>query len=104
MNAEKVLIPKVCFPAKRFFFGNVNLEILKALLTGWMYIAPTYDNGDNTDFWCDNYQMVPNNINSNPALAYGSCSRKLPGRIYVTDGGVFLLKDVVKPADYFMCK
>jgi hypothetical protein len=39
----------------------------------WIFIGATYNNGDNTDSWCSNYAVIPNNIITNKFDAYENC-------------------------------
>jgi hypothetical protein len=74
--------------------------------TGWMFIQPTYDNGDETDFWCDNFTMVPKSIVSKTRhpLAYGNCACTEPNLLVITDGATsFLSNNNYLSIDFFVC-
>jgi hypothetical protein len=39
----------------------------------WILIGATYNNGDNTDSWCSNFAVIPNNIITDKFQAYENC-------------------------------
>ena len=83
------------------FFIDVDIN------TGWMFVQPTYDNGDETDFWCDTFTMVPKSIVSKTRhpLAYGNCACTEPNLIVISDGATSFLSNVnYLSFDYFVCK
>jgi hypothetical protein len=42
-------------------------------LSRWIFFGATYNNGDNTDSWCSNFAIIPNNIITNKFDAYENC-------------------------------
>jgi len=69
-----------------------------------MSIGATYDNGDNTDSWCENYQLIPKKIITDPSLAYGECSRTKMSKLILTNGGGFIVYDADYYVHWFACQ
>jgi len=68
-------------------------------------IGSTYDNGDNTDSWCENYQLLPKNIKYQTVeLPYGDCARTAPSRLFITDNAFFVNLNAVGAESYILCK
>jgi hypothetical protein len=51
----------------------------------WIVIGATYNNGDNTDSWCSNFAVIPNNIISNKAQAYENCLMEFKTQRLIVD-------------------
>lgn len=68
-----------------------------------MFIQPTFDNGDNTDSWCDTYSPVPENLITGDDLpvAYGDCARTEASTIAFTDHG--FAANATETMDFFLC-
>jgi len=69
----------------------------------WMIIGATYDNGDNTDSWCDSYQPLPKNIIM-PLKSYGDCARAESSRLYMSDNAVSISGNANGVLVYFLCE
>jgi len=60
----------------------------------WLLVYATgYDNGDETDSWCDTFTIVPKSIVSKTLipLAYGNCFCDKPNILLITDAAKSLL-------------
>jgi hypothetical protein len=87
---------RVCKPGINFHKLAVNI--------GWVFIQPTFDNGDKTDDWCDTYLPVPSNLltgEDNNLAAYGDCGRTEASTIAFTDHG--FATDAKEEMDHFLC-
>jgi len=77
---------------------------IQGLSGWWIILQPTYDNGDNTDSWCDTFTVVPKKYMPDPALIYGNCAQTTPNRLYGSKDG-FLKKGIFdQPISAFYCQ
>jgi hypothetical protein len=51
----------------------------------WIFFGATYNNGDNTDSWCSNFAVIPNNIITNKIEAYENCMYEFVTQRLVVD-------------------
>jgi hypothetical protein len=68
-----------------------------ALLNRWIFFGATYNNGDNTDSWCSNYKVIPDNIITNKYEAYDNCKMEFQTQRLVVDESIH--NNLVIPAD-----
>jgi hypothetical protein len=56
-----------------------------AYMGRWIFIGATYNNGDNTDSWCSNFAVIPNNIITNKSEAYENCKMEFITQRLIVD-------------------
>jgi hypothetical protein len=63
----------------------------------WIFIGATYNNGDDTDSWCSNFAVIPNNIITNKIKAYEDCKLEFKTQRLVIDEA--RISDIAAPED-----